>query len=135
MKQSVKDGLIFFSVAVVGFVAVALAPFAAKGDWGRMSLTAQAVRMGVEEFSWPAALCLFVIGVITGRLRPGRPLLWGLATMALFPVWAFIEIGLDPTSHNLWPLEFIMYAVLSLVGAVGAGLGGKLTGRSPAGKH
>ena len=60
---------------------------------------------------------------------------WGLAKgwprgifaaffqVALLPVFATIEIFKDPTSHNLWPLEFIMYGFMGGVGAFGAALG------------
>jgi hypothetical protein len=64
-------------------------------------------------------LVLVVAGVLAGVLARGRPLLGGLASVALLPVATFVEVLIDPTSHNLWPLEFVMYLVLSLP-AIGA---------------
>ena len=42
---------------------------------------------------------------------------------AFLPVLAVLEIVQDSTSHNLWPLEFIMYGFMGGVGAFGAALG------------
>lgn len=47
----------------------------------------------------------------------------GISMLALLPVAAVAEMMADPTSHNLWPLEFAMYAVISLAPAAGAALG------------
>jgi hypothetical protein len=35
------------------------------------------------------------------------------------PIVSVIEMFEDPTSHNLWPLEFMIYAGLSLVSLFG----------------
>ena len=85
------------------------------------------MRAGVEGFSKVSALGLFIVGFLAGAVRRDRPWLWGMATMALYPVWAVVEMTLDPKSHNLWPLEFICYAVESLVAVVGAFIGARLS--------
>ena len=38
----------------------------------------------------------------------------GLSTMALFPIMSILEMIVDTSSHNLFPLEFIFYAVLAI---------------------
>lgn len=42
----------------------------------------------------------------------GAYLLLGSSTALLFPIAAFLEMAVDPQSHNLWPFEFLLYAVL-----------------------
>ena len=44
----------------------------------------------------------------------------GLSTMALFPIMSILEMIVDTSSHNLFPLEFIFYAVLAIPSIVGA---------------
>jgi hypothetical protein len=43
--------------------------------------------------------------------------------LTLLPVAAVAEMMVDPKSHNLWPLEFAISAVISLVPAAGAAVG------------
>ena len=47
--------------------------------------------------------------------------------MVLFPIASIAEMILYPTSHNLWPLEFFVYGILSIPAVVGALIGSKLT--------
>lgn len=44
----------------------------------------------------------------------------GLSTMALFPIMSILEMIVDTSSHNLFPLEFIFYALLAIPSIVGA---------------
>jgi len=44
----------------------------------------------------------------------------GLSTMALFPIMSILEMIVDTSSHNLFPLEFIFYAVLAIPSILGA---------------
>jgi uncharacterized membrane protein YfcA len=36
---------------------------------------------------------------------------------------------LYPTTHNLWPIEFFVYGILSIPSFIGALIGSKLTNR------
>ena len=105
------------------------------------------VSTGVEGLGITNLVLLFVAGITLGVLfcrrgtairhppEPGdypdlrevleiiKPLLLGMATMALFPLFAFAETIADPTSHNLWPFELVMYFLLGLVAVVGAYVG------------
>lgn len=76
-----------------------------------------------DPFDGPFALVTLVTlvtaGLVAGVIARGRPLLGGLASVLLLPVATVVEVMLDPTSHNLWPLELVMYALLALP-AVGA---------------
>ena len=66
---------------------------------------------------------LFLIGAVAGLSVPRKFWLWGLATMAAFPVIAITEMIQDPTSHNLFPIEFFIYGLLMVPAVLGAGLG------------
>jgi integral membrane sensor domain MASE1 len=69
---------------------------------------------------------LFVSGLLCSKAFPGRPWIIAPASMAAFPVIAIIEIILDPSSHNLLPLEFICYGLMTLPALLGALLGDRL---------
>ena len=88
------------------------------------------VRAAVERVSWSSAGLLLVAGLIVGCFGAGPPWQLGLATMALFPLSAIAEMFADGTSHNLWPLEFVMYGVLSVPAIVGACVGRAARGAS-----
>ena len=44
----------------------------------------------------------------------------GLSTMALFPIMSIVEMIVDSSSHNLFPFEFIFYALLTIPSIIGA---------------
>ena len=81
------------------------------------------VRTGIEGLSFLTFIFLFVSGLLLGLFGRGHPFLLGIATMGLFPLLAIAEMVVSPTSHNIWPLEFMMYGFLSLSAAVGACIG------------
>ncbi len=121
-----KADLIFFGLVSITGVAVLTAAPIFTGARLEYPGFLPWLRPGIESFSKLSAAGLLVIGSIAGYLRPGRPFVWGLATMALYPIWAITEMILDPTSHNLWPLEFMMYFIYSLIPTVGAAIAAKL---------
>ena len=69
---------------------------------------------------------LGMAGLVPALLTRTRPLILGASTMALLPVAALLEMAVDPTSHNLWPIEFVFYAVAALPGFAGALAGRRL---------
>ena len=86
------------------------------------------VRTGVENIGAANLVTLFVVGgalgaLFCGRGRPAWPFLVGMGTMALFPVFAIAEMFADPTSHNLFPFEFVMYFLVGLIAVAGAYVG------------
>jgi hypothetical protein len=64
-------------------------------------------------------LLLMGIGFVSGLIVPERSWLGGVSAMALLPAAAIFEMLRDPTSHNLFPLEFLMYGILTLPGIFG----------------
>lgn len=63
---------------------------------------------------------LFLVGGLAGALFPSRWWLVGPSTVLPLTLVATVEILLGVGSHNLWPLEFVVFAVLVLPGFVGA---------------
>jgi hypothetical protein len=81
------------------------------------------LRTAVEGMSFLTILFLFCAGFLVGCFGRGHPLLLGLATVSLLPMFAIAEMIVSPTSHNLWPLEFAIYGFVSLSAIAGAFLG------------
>jgi hypothetical protein len=82
-----------------------------------------AFTQGIEALNIVTLLLLLAIGFALGRLSLWNPVMLGLATVAPLPFIAMLEIKLDPTSHNLWPFEVILYSLLAVIPVVGAFIG------------
>jgi len=78
------------------------------------------IRSGVEGMSLLTLVFLFCAGFLVGCFGVGHPILIGIATVALLPILAIAEMSISPTTHNLWPLEFIIYGGISLCAVAGA---------------
>jgi hypothetical protein len=78
------------------------------------------VRTGIEGASELTYALLFLGAVGLGAAFKVSPMLLGMFCMVGFPVLAIAEMAYDPTSHNLWPIEFLVYGVTSLVSIAGA---------------
>jgi hypothetical protein len=81
------------------------------------------IRAGVEDASWTTLGGLAMAGLLGGFFQGRHPFRLGFSTILLLPVWAVIEMFLDPTSHNLWPLEFGIYAFWGAAASLGAKAG------------
>jgi len=78
------------------------------------------IRSGVEGMSLLTLVFLFCAGFLVGCFGVGHPMLIGIATVALLPILAIAEMSISSTTHNLWPLEFIIYGAISLCAVAGA---------------
>jgi len=78
------------------------------------------LRTGIEGMSLWSVGFLFLTGLI-GRLFVNLSV-WkiGILAIVLFPLAAFCEMKVDPTSHNLFPIEFFFYALYSIPAMLGA---------------
>ena len=74
----------------------------------------------VEGVGWPALLLLFTSGCLLGAFSTTRAMVLGAAAIAPLPIATVLEMIKDPTSHNLFPLEFVMYAFYGLIVVAGA---------------
>ena len=66
-------------------------------------------------------ILLFGAGIVAGTIakRPFARFV-GLGCLGVYPLLAIEEMIRDPTSHNLWPIEFAFYGVFSLVPLAGS---------------
>jgi hypothetical protein len=107
-------------VAMAGFVAfVAPAAFHPPARMPSAPLF-PLVRAVVENPRLASFIGLAALGVVAGLFCRTRWYLLGLVTMAVFPLCTFAEMAADRTSHNLFPIEFIMYAIYSIPAILGA---------------
>jgi hypothetical protein len=81
------------------------------------------VREAVEHTRLSSFIALATVGLLAGLFARTHWALLGIATVALFPVCTIAELIADSTSHNLFPMEFVMYAAFSIPAIVAAGLG------------
>jgi hypothetical protein len=74
------------------------------------------VRAAIEEMQFLTFAFLFASGLILGVLFRNRSNpLCAAATVLWLPVVAIADMLVDPTSHNLFPIEFALYAIFAIV--------------------
>jgi hypothetical protein len=82
------------------------------------------VRAAVEEMQLLTVAFLLASGLILGALFHRRASPICAAAMVLWlPMVSITDMLIDATSHNLFPFEFGMYAILSLVPIFGSWAG------------
>jgi VIT1/CCC1 family predicted Fe2+/Mn2+ transporter len=57
------------------------------------------------------ALILVMTGMFLGFIRGQKWRTLGLSSVLLLVLAAIIEMVVSPSSHNLWPMEFLMYVI------------------------
>lgn len=92
------------------------------------------VRDAVEGMKPYSLGLLFGIGAIFGWA--GRAPVWftGPATMAAFPIWSVLDMALGG-DHNLFPIEWLIYGVISLLGLAGGLVGRRARARREGMEH
>jgi hypothetical protein len=115
-----KKILSLLLISVFGIVSVIL-PVLFLPDLDRIeSPLFPMLGTGLKSISVWSFGFLFLSGLI-GRLvinLPGWKI--GLLTIVLFPLASICEIMVDPTSHNLLPVELFLYASYSIPAMLGA---------------
>jgi len=82
------------------------------------------VATGVKHMSLATLGLLFSSGVVLGGAFGGRtPWAASFVVFAAMPFIILAEVIVDPTSHNLFPFELLMYGALSLMTLAGSGIG------------
>jgi hypothetical protein len=119
MKTHTRVVIGNISAAALGF-AVVVIPAALTAHRIYPAPLLPWVRAAIEEFSVVSAASFVAVGVLLGLMHPNRPVVLGVFMISAFPLIAVAEMVVDPTSHNLWPIEFIFYAVISALGIAGA---------------
>ncbi len=116
-----------------GATATARPAWVAELQQQQAELNAAAARQRASEPAGASDMLLFsgfavlVVGVLVGGIvLPIRSALrwrggWRIAAFAPLGLMAFVvlrivvDTALDPTSHNLWPFELLMYGAVALV--------------------
>ena len=80
-------------------------------------------QVAVEAWGWETLIIILFVGIVAGVKTKTSSAKVGLSTMLFFPLNTIIEIAINPSSHNLWPLEFALYFAFSVVGLFGFGIG------------
>ena len=73
---------------------------------------------------------LVAVGAVGGILAPRRSPWLAAFTLAVFPLIVVVDFVDDPTSHNLWPFEFMFYAAEALLAVGAAAITRLVRGRS-----
>jgi hypothetical protein len=111
---------IYLLTSILGVISIVLPTFFLPDLKHYESHLFPIIRTGIEGISlWSFGL-LFLTGFGIKLLNKLSGWKIGLSTMALFPVMAILEMFVDSTSHNLFPIEFILYAVYSVPAIIGA---------------
>jgi len=79
---------------------------------------------GVKHMSPATLSLLFLSGVLLSGVFPGKAS-WmaSFLVLAAMPMVILSEGMADPSSHNLFPFELVLYGVLTLITLLGAGVG------------
>ena len=118
-------GLVWFLLTGIMGLGAIMIPELLFGQKGPDLNFFHIVTEGVENFYIFSMALLILSGAIPSVFHSGRVWVWGLAAVFLFPIIAIVEMTLvNPYSHNLWPIEFLVtYPFFALFGIVGAALG------------
>ncbi len=111
---------IYLLASILGVISILLPTFFLPDLKQYDSPLFPMIRTGIEGISiWSFGLLLLSgFGVKLLSKLSGWKI--GLTTMALFPIMAIFEMIVDSSSHNLFPIEFILYAVYSVPAIIGA---------------
>ncbi len=125
-RELVWGALEILLAASMGFAAIvvpaALDPNIEQYDANFLPI----VRTAIEGLKLESLPLLFLAGTVVGLV--GRLRFWisGAATMLAFPLWSITDILVGTLSgdpgHNLFPIEWAIYTLISLCGVAGAGL-------------
>ena len=122
MDELIKRNGALVLAPVLGILAMILPVIVERPTRWDDSPLFPVVRNAVEHAGpWQMAL-LFLAGIALGALSRRRALVLGLAAVILLPLAAIAEMFADPTSHNLWPFEFLIYGFYGCVVAAGAAI-------------
>lgn len=111
---------IYFLASILGVMSIVLPTFFLPDLKQYDSPLFPLIKTGIEGISiWSFGLLLLSgFGVKLWSKLSGWKI--GLTTMALFPIMVIFEMIVDSSSHNLFPFEFILYAVYSVPAMIGA---------------
>jgi len=125
-KNSPRENLIlvlaFVASAVIGLACVVVPAYMLQD--GNIPVPLWPIGQAIEQMQFiPTLFGLLITGIGLGYIQPRYWHLLGLSTVVLLPLIAIVEMAQNSSSHNLWPIEFVLYGVYAFPGFVGAAIG------------
>ena len=113
-------------VPVLGYIAFVLPVLISPPTHHYGAVLFQTYTDAYGTLGWANGFFLFLLGVALGFFVTKREGLTGCLSVVLLPILAVIEMIKDGTSHNLWPFEFVGYAIMAAVVVIGSLTGQRL---------
>jgi hypothetical protein len=118
--MKLKNTSALIVVSILGIVSILLPVFILGNLKPYESPLFPLLRTGVEGVSIYSFLFLFLSGFIVKLFSDATFWKIGLMSMVLFPLAAICEMIADPTSHSMFPFEFIFYGFYTIPALAGA---------------
>jgi hypothetical protein len=118
--MKLKNTSALIVVSILGIVSILLPVFILGDLKPYESPLFPLLRTGVEGVSIYSFLFLLLSGFIVKLFSDATFWKIGLMSMVLFPLAAICEMIADPTSHSMFPFEFIFYAFYTIPALAGA---------------
>jgi hypothetical protein len=121
-KNIMKTNVFWFYLlaSILGVISIVLPTFFIPDLKQYDSPLFPLIRTGIEGISFWSFGLLLLSGFGVKLLSNLSGWKIGLTTMALFPILAIFEMFVDSSSHNMFPFEFIFYAVYAVPSIIGA---------------
>jgi hypothetical protein len=121
-KNIMKTNVFWFYLlaSILGVISIVLPTFFIPDLKQYDSPLFPLIRTGIEGISFWSFGLLLLSGFGVKLLNNLSGWKIGLTTMALFPILAIFEMFVDSSSHNMFPFEFIFYAVYAVPALIGA---------------
>jgi hypothetical protein len=110
----------FIAISILGMLSLILPVFILGDLKPYESPLFPLIRTGIEGMSIYSLSFLFLSGFIVKLFSKASFWKIGLMSMTLFPLATFCEMIFDPTSHNMFPFEFILYVIYTIPAIIGA---------------
>ena len=107
-------------ISILGMLSITLPIFILEDLKSYDSPLFPLIRTGIEGISKFSLFFLFFSGFMVKFFSDLSGWKIGLASMMLFPLAAFLEMTVDSSSHNMFPIEFMFYAIYALPSVLGA---------------
>ena len=112
-------GIAFLVGAAILVLPVALDPSHGEHSAAFLPLVGDAVE-GLKPYS---LLLLIVFSIFMGAVFRAPVLLAAACTVAVFPLWSAIDMSMRSNGHNLFPIEWAIYAFYGTLALLGCGIG------------
>ncbi len=137
--EKYRDSISYVLSAILGLTSVIIPALVIPGIAPATHPLYPSVLTGIGILlgghSWLALMLLGTSGVVLGALNPRKPWRWGVGMMTPFPALAVLDMVTSMANHQIWPLEFLFYALLTVPGIIGGTIGGYLRNRLGKDRH